>query len=330
MKELVSVIIPIYNVEKYLRECIDSVLCQSYKNLEIILVDDGAIDSSGIICDEYALKDKRIKVIHQENQGLSGARNTGFYHATGKYVYFLDSDDWIVPETIEVLYDRSEKEAADVIFFEALSFEDENPEIMMPKGYSYKNEYDTGSGKQMLRELQMNKEYHSAVPLLFINKSFMDKISICFGQGILYEDVLFTYELLCRAERVSQLKLPLYRRRYRSNSIMTSKKTKSNFTSAFTVYRRVKEVSSVLEIINEDFAKQYICRCAFNTFNYYRVLEKDEKKECLNTYQEFRQDVLGNKAYGNKVLQMRCYGYVPWIIYRGFEKVFMAGMKGKK
>ena len=136
-QELISVIIPVYNVEKYLRECIDSVLNQSYQNLEIILVDDGSTDSSGEICDEYEKQDIRIRVIHQKNQGLSGARNTGFQNANGEYVYFLDSDDWIVPEAIKCLVKRAEEESADVVFFEAFSFEDGKPEQTTTKGYSY-------------------------------------------------------------------------------------------------------------------------------------------------------------------------------------------------
>ena len=90
---MVSVIIPVYNVEKYLAECVDSVLAQSCQNYEIILVDDGATDSSGRMCDEYARKDSRIRVIHQSNGGLSAARNAGLDAAQGEYVYFLDSDD---------------------------------------------------------------------------------------------------------------------------------------------------------------------------------------------------------------------------------------------
>ena len=94
-KEKISVIIPVYNVEKYLKRCLDSVINQTYKNLEIILVDDGSTDNSGKICDEYAKNDKRIIVIHKENGGVSVARNIGLDICTGDYVNFIDSDDWI-------------------------------------------------------------------------------------------------------------------------------------------------------------------------------------------------------------------------------------------
>ena len=101
---LISVIIPVYNVEKYLRRCLDSVIAQTYQNLEIICVDDGSIDDSGKICDQYAVRDARIKVIHQENQGLSAARNRGIDAADGEYIAFVDSDDYILEDMFERLY----------------------------------------------------------------------------------------------------------------------------------------------------------------------------------------------------------------------------------
>lgn len=113
-KSLISVIIPVYNVEKYLTECIDSVCRQTYENLEIILVDDGSEDESGIICDKYAEKDCRIQVIHRENGGLSAARNSGLLRATGDYIVFVDSDDFINIKMIEKLYDCILKYQCDV------------------------------------------------------------------------------------------------------------------------------------------------------------------------------------------------------------------------
>ena len=114
MNPLVSVIIPVYNVSPYLRESLDSVISQTYTNLEIIAVDDGSTDDSGRICDEYAEKDTRIKVIHQANRGLSAARNAGLNAMTGEYVAFLDSDDALYPEMVECMVKGMEKNAADI------------------------------------------------------------------------------------------------------------------------------------------------------------------------------------------------------------------------
>ena len=105
MEDLITVIVPIYNVELYLRKCIDSITGQSYKNLEIILVDDGSQDKCGLICDEYAEKDSRVRVIHKENGGLSDARNAALDVMKGEYVTFIDSDDYVATEYISYLYD---------------------------------------------------------------------------------------------------------------------------------------------------------------------------------------------------------------------------------
>ena len=112
--ELISVIVPVYKVEKYLRECVDSILAQTYTNLEIILVDDGSPDNCGKICDEYAQNDSRIKVIHQENGGLSAARNAGLDIATGKYIGFVDSDDYAELNMFEELHKRIIENNADL------------------------------------------------------------------------------------------------------------------------------------------------------------------------------------------------------------------------
>lgn len=111
----ISVIVPVYNVEQYLPQCLDSIINQTYKNLEIICVDDGSPDNSGKILDEYAKKDKRIKVIHQENQGVSVARNTGLDNATGEYIGFVDPDDWIEANYYETLIHSAKENNADVV-----------------------------------------------------------------------------------------------------------------------------------------------------------------------------------------------------------------------
>ena len=112
--ETISVIVPVYKVEPYLRECVDSIINQTYQNLEIILVDDGSPDNCGAICDEYAAKDSRVRVIHKENGGVSSARNAGIEAATGSYIGFVDSDDWIEPDMYENLLESLQRENAEI------------------------------------------------------------------------------------------------------------------------------------------------------------------------------------------------------------------------
>lgn len=114
MSELVSVIVPVYKVERYLSRCVDSILQQSYSNLEVILVDDGSPDSCGMICDEYQKNDRRIRVIHKSNGGLSDARNYGIEAAQGKYLAFVDSDDWLDFDMIDILYRVLTSQGADI------------------------------------------------------------------------------------------------------------------------------------------------------------------------------------------------------------------------
>lgn len=327
-RELVSVVIPVYNVEAYLTECIDSVLAQTYPDMEIILVDDGSTDASGKLCDRYGEQNSHIMVIHQENRGLSEARNIGLNAAKGEYIYFLDSDDWILPETLELLVKKAEVDVADVVFFDAQSFEDEHPDKGIQQNYMRKHTYETDKGLTVLKQLQENKDYHSAVPLLLIRKSLLDGTGLRFEPGILYEDMIFTYALFCKAGRVAHVNQPFYQRRYRSNSIMTVKKTGKNYTSAKQVYLKVKDISESENLTRQAVAQTYITRCAFNAMNYYIALSRKEQHLYREDYQSLKKHILQNHAYGNKALHYRCYGRIPWAAYKIYEKA-IAGLKGK-
>lgn len=327
-KELISVVIPVYNVEEYLRECIDSVLKQTYETFEIILVDDGSTDASGAICDEYAKKDARIQVIHQKNQGLSGARNTGCTSANGKYVYFLDSDDWILPETLEELLVKAEQESAEAVFFDAYSFADRPEKFQVEQRYLRKHAYETEEGYEVLKKLQDNGEYHSAVPLLFLKRDFLQNHKIQFESGILYEDMLYTYEVYCRAKRVAHVSKAFYQRRYRSNSIMTSRKNAKHYLSAKKVYEKVKEVSGQIGKLTDDTARKYVVRCAYNALNMYKKLSTAEQKEHKESYDKLKKEIQKERAYDDKALYMRCYGTFFWFVYKVYEKTLGRLLKG--
>lgn len=141
MSDLISVVIPVYNVEKYLRQAVDSIINQSYKNLEIILVDDGSSDNCGTICDEYKNKFGNVKVIHKENAGLGMARNSGIEIATGEYVYFHDSDDYIAEDEVEKLYNAIKKHGVDVAITGFTSVDDSGNILKIRK---YKEEVFLG------------------------------------------------------------------------------------------------------------------------------------------------------------------------------------------
>ena len=206
MEELISVIVPIYNVEKYLNKCIESIINQSYSNLEIILVDDGSKDSSGIMCDSYILKDKRIKVIHKENGGLSDARNVGIDKAKGEYIVFIDSDDWIDEKMIEILYNIIKKNNSDIsicdyflAYNEEIQTQKEDIEIInLSNIEALKKIYDKDLGVCMI--VAWNKLY----------KRNLFKDDIRYPYGKIHEDEFTTYKLLYKAEKISYTKQKMY------------------------------------------------------------------------------------------------------------------------
>ena len=215
--DLVSIIVPVYNVEKYLRQCIESLINQTYKNIEIILVDDGSTDNSGKICDEYAKNDIRIKAIHQPNKGVSAARNNGLEHATGKYITFVDSDDYIDEKYIEKLYYAITENEADIsicnfkLIFD--NIKEKDSDIVQPT---------------LNKEKISNKE---AVKFLFNPKSFgnypwnkMYKADlfkdIRYPQGAVMEDLGTTYKLFFKSKNVAIINEKLYYYVQRKGSIL--------------------------------------------------------------------------------------------------------------
>ncbi len=214
---LVSVIVPIYNVEAYLSRCVDSIINQTYKNLEIILVDDGSPDRCGEICDEYARKDSRIVVIHKENGGLSDARNTGIEKASGEYISFIDSDDWIEPEMIETLYNACLSNSVKMAYCGIYDV-DENLNKKARKSSDFDDVLD--SKDVLMRMLESKGASLSACNKICHFELFED---VRFPTGKIYEDVATTYKCVVKANSIASCKKALYNYFHRSNSITTTK-----------------------------------------------------------------------------------------------------------
>ena len=234
----VSIIIPIYNVEEYLEECLVSALKQTLKEIEIICVNDGTPDASMDIVNKYAKTDDRIIIVEKENGGLSSARNAGMEVAKGEYVYFLDSDDYILEETMEVLYQEASADNLDNIYFDAESFfesEDLKEEMSVYVDYYVrKADYSkVTSGVELLRDLDENNEFRPSACLQMPKREFLLKHNIWFYNGIIHEDNLFSLECILEAERVKHIPKQFYMRRIRKESIMTATK---EFKSSFGYY----------------------------------------------------------------------------------------------
>lgn len=225
--ELISVIVPIYNVEKYLDRCINSIINQTYTNLEIILVDDESPDDCGRICDEYAKKDSRIKVIHQKNKGLSGARNSGIDIAAGEYIAFVDSDDYIDCDMYRTLHEDIVREHAGMaICGRYYEFEDGR----RVQRYKLDKEIKVYSGKEAIIEMNNFSSFDMAAWDKLYRRSMWTNIR--FPQGKLSEDFFIMYQLLDQAGKVVFNPKPLYFYIQRQNSISRNKKINWDFIEA--------------------------------------------------------------------------------------------------
>lgn len=214
MNSLISVIIPIYNVEKYLARCVDSIVNQTYKNLEIILVDDGSPDRCPQMCDDYAEKDSRIKVVHKKNGGLSDARNAGMAVATGEYISFIDSDDYVSDDFFECLLDVMNKENSDIAECSVVKFYEDNRFDEFSDDLSVKT-YDT---QDAMSALIAENPFHQHV----WNKLYKTELvkDIPYAVGKLNEDEFWTYQVFGRANKVSKLNKTMYYYFQRNSSIM--------------------------------------------------------------------------------------------------------------
>ena len=194
LKPVISVIVPVYNVEKYLEKCVQSVLAQTFKEIEILLIDDGSKDASGRLCDQYALKDGRIRVIHKENGGLSDARNRGIMEARGDYLSFIDGDDYIEPDMLGSLYDNLIRENADVAMCGIFSEYADRIQRTYPN-----DEYIVLDGIQAAGlVLEGNKVSVNAVNKLYKREIFE---SLRFPVGKLSEDAFIMVKLLAGVGR---------------------------------------------------------------------------------------------------------------------------------
>ena len=252
MTDLISVIVPIYKVEDYLDACIRSIVAQTYPHLEIILVDDGSPDRCGEMCDAWAAKDSRIKVIHKPNGGLSDARNAGLQIAAGDYIAFVDSDDWIDPQMYEKMLAAMKAEQAEICACRIRScYPDHCVEWGCP-------EYRATEPEQTLTML-----YNEAVyPVAAWNKLYRRELweTLRFPVGKICEDAFTTYLLVHKAKRIVQLPEAFYNYRIRPESIMTSR---------FSIKRMDEE-----EVwrVNYEFMKEHYPRIYPAAFDFY--LEK--------------------------------------------------------
>lgn len=271
----ISVIVPVYKVEAYLDACVESIVNQTYKDLEIILVDDGSPDNCPAMCDAWAKKDSRIKVIHKKNGGLSDARNTGMAIATGEYIGFVDSDDIINSKMYELLFSTIKKTKSDIVQCKSFLYYDfplsEYPDI------SEKNEIhsfdNTSAIKMLLTENLFTTTCWNNLTVSTIAKNTMFEI------GRINEDVLWTYRAFSKAKTVTHIASPLYGYYQRSGSIMNSAYTIKRFDALYALEQRAEEIRKDFPDLYPSALKNYAGGCMYHYQTLCRLPRTAEYKD---------------------------------------------------
>jgi len=230
---VVSVIIPIFNVENYISACLDSILNQSLSDIEVICVNDGSTDNSLSIVESYGRRDSRVRIWSQSNRGQSAARNLGISEARGQYVYFMDADDLLDRSALELLARIATEERLDVLYFDAKPFSDHDELrkrlVKYERYYKRVGSYESvRDGKAMLVQMVNSRDYKVSPCMQIINTKFLHDANILFYEGIIHEDNLFTLEVVLAARRTRHVGKELFHRRVRPDSTMTSKKSPAN------------------------------------------------------------------------------------------------------
>ena len=293
---LVSILVPFYNVDQYIERCIQSLIKQTYEDIEILLIDDCSPDRSLEIAQNYAHNDPRIKILrYEKNRGLGGARNYGLENAKGKYVLFVDSDDFIELNTVEVLFDIAKQNNLCVLEANYLKEDKMNSDVL-PRKSCYSEKVFSG------------KEYWDSIPIAPVvawNKlyklSFLKENNIVFKLRK-FEDVAFTSEVFMKAKRVMNINLPFYHYIVRENSIMTERTSISHLEDAFSL---IKDMKVLFEANpkNEQMKKSYLYTYIgffrlWHLYSHDLIIKKKMKQEVMIFFKDAKKLVLNASKLG--------------------------------
>lgn len=273
---MISIVIPVYKVESYLRQCVDSILEQTYQEIEILLVDDGSPDKCGEICDEYARIDNRIRVFHTENKGVSAARNLGLREAKGDYFGFVDPDDWIEPDMYEILLRRLEETGADI--------------SVCSMWLEYTNE--RRAEKDIQDAVYKDSDVVCALLRYEIDNYVCNKLfrkdcwtNIRFPEGQTYEDVAAIYRIIMKAHVVSCTSAPLYHYRMRNGSTIHRRTKETIMDNWNTYYTRYLQLCSLPQVKNDERciykSNEKLGKSALQTWLWASEIPKEERDYCF-------------------------------------------------
>lgn len=297
MSNKVSVIIPVYNVEKYLRQCIESILNQTLSELELICVDDGSTDSSLEILREYEKKDSRVKVLQQENLGAGAARNKGLKIATGKYLSFLDADDFFLPEMLEETYNKCEALNAQICVYQVRRYNDVTKKTWFDKGsfrYEYIPKKEVFSYKDMpdyILDTFQNWAWNK-----LISHDLVKENNIQFQEILRTNDFLFVALCMTLAQRITVLEKPLvyYRVGMKNNLQSTNYKYPLEFLKAFRAVKKELEEKGIFDEIERSYVNKILSGCIYNLKS---IEDKDAKR---TLYYELKQNAFDDFRINGK------------------------------
>lgn len=306
VEKLISVIIPVYNVETYLEQCIRSVVGQTYQSLEIILVDDGSPDRCGAICDEWRKKDERIKVIHKSNGGLSDARNYGLDIAQGTYIVFIDSDDLVDLTMIERLYVASQKQEADIVECNYSCFTD-----ILPEKETRETDSTTVYTSEEALSLLLDE---SVFKYTVWNKLYQRGIfdTLRFEVGKLHEDIFFTYQAFGTSKRIIKIDDCLYYYRQRSGSIMGSDFSIRNLDSMEARKRQYYYMKENYPELSGKAQSQLMGNCLYFGQKAVLCLAPEEREDALQIILDVYDEIYNSQPIHESKKQKFWYDLAKW------------------
>ena len=313
----VSVIVPVYNVEKYLGKCLDTLLSQTLSEIEIIIVNDGATDSSQKIIDEYVARSDKIKAFQKKNGGLSDARNYGLQYATGEYIGYVDSDDYVEPEMFELMYSKAKERNSDI--------------VECNLRHTYQNSEDVEIGKKLADKHEMIMFGRSVVWNKIYNREWLLSTHVTFHKGVIYEDVEFFLELVPYIRTYDYVEEALihYVQRISSINNLSSKKTMDiiQILDAILHYYKdngfYEEYKESLEFL---FTRILLCS-SFSRMC--RIANQKERRQALeanwkmlvHSYPEWKKNKILGRTLNRNALFMRSVNTITYRIYSGIFPV---------
>ncbi len=344
----VSIIVPIYNGEKYLNQCLDSISNQTLKNIEIICVNDGSTDKTSSILNSYSSKDNRFKIINTENHGQGSARNTALNEAKGEYIAFIDADDWIELNSIELLYENAKLNDLDMLFFQMVNYMQSSDTFVSTDLYDIKSFENNGIDENMVFNHNTTQDFLFEIPVGPVSKlykrQFLESNNIRFSEGIYFEDNAFFYNAYFYCERAGFLKKQLYYRRRHDESVtQTFDESKFDIVNATNNVLEVFNHHSMYEpykesVINHTFSMllEWFKKSPFTIRQKFYEKVKQEFTGCTDLKEDFNENLnKDNKLMFNIMNNQELYldflseyklKIADYVIYNG-EQEFSKGSK---